>query len=122
MAAHTIENINLSSLLESVKRMKEQGFRLIQMSCTHKDTFILDYTFGKELDLFDLKIILQALIEVPSITSIFPAAFIYENEMHDLFGIHITEISIDYRGNLFKTSIKTPFGNQTAVATNTPEK
>jgi ech hydrogenase subunit D len=48
--------------------------------------------------------------EVQSITCIYWNAFLYENEIHDLFGIPITNIAIDYRGTLYRTRIPTPFG------------
>ena len=47
--------------------------------------------------------------EISSITSIFPCAFIYENEMHDLFGVQIKMINIDFEGKLYRTAIETPF-------------
>ncbi|MFA5416444.1 MAG: NADH-quinone oxidoreductase subunit C, partial [Methanoregula sp.] len=48
--------------------------------------------------------------EVPSISGMYWGAFVYENEMHDLFGIQVKGINIDYKGNLIKTTIKYPFG------------
>ena len=40
---------------------------------------------------------------------IYPGAFLYENEIHDLFGVAITHIAIDYRGTLYRTALSTPF-------------
>jgi ech hydrogenase subunit D len=40
---------------------------------------------------------------------IYQNAFLYENEIHDLFGVAVTNISIDYHGTLYRTSIKAPF-------------
>ena len=40
---------------------------------------------------------------------IYPNAFLYENEIHDLFGVVIKNINIDYRGTLYRTAIKVPF-------------
>ncbi len=40
---------------------------------------------------------------------IYPNAFLYENEIHDLFGVVVKNITIDYRGTLYRTAIKTPF-------------
>ena len=67
------------------------------------------YTFGKDLEVKQLKITLPEDNEISSITSIFPCAFIYENEMHDLFGVKIKMINIDYEGKLYRTAIETPF-------------
>jgi ech hydrogenase subunit D len=47
--------------------------------------------------------------EIPSITKIYPCAFLYENEMHDLFGIRIKDINIDYKGTLYKLARPKPF-------------
>ena len=40
---------------------------------------------------------------------IFPAAFLYENEIHDLFGIAIEGINHDYNGKLYRTAVEAPF-------------
>ena len=37
-------------------------------------------------------------------------AFIYENEMHDLFGIPVRGMNIDYKGTLIRTAVRYPFG------------
>jgi ech hydrogenase subunit D len=34
---------------------------------------------------------------------------LYENEIHDLFGLVVKDIAIDYGGSLYRTAIKTPF-------------
>jgi ech hydrogenase subunit D len=47
--------------------------------------------------------------EVPSISPSFSAAFLYENEMRELFGLNVTGINVDLRGQLYKTSQKVPF-------------
>ena len=35
---------------------------------------------------------------IPSITDNFIAAFVFENEIHDLFGVEIRNIAIDFKG------------------------
>ena len=91
--------------------MKENGFRLVQISCTRlDDIFELNYSFDKDYDFTNIKFNITAEVELPSISFIYQPAFLYENEMHDLFGIKINNISIDYNGGLYKMSVKTPFG------------
>jgi ech hydrogenase subunit D len=46
---------------------------------------------------------------LPSISSAFGCAFTYENEMHDLFGIAVSGLNVDFGGNFYRTSVKTPF-------------
>jgi ech hydrogenase subunit D len=47
--------------------------------------------------------------EVPSISASFGAAFLYENEMRELFGVNVTGIALDLKGQLYKTSSIVPF-------------
>ena len=46
---------------------------------------------------------------VESITGTYWPAFIYENEMHDLFGIKFMHMELDYEGNFFKVAEPTPW-------------
>jgi ech hydrogenase subunit D len=34
---------------------------------------------------------------------------VYENEIHDLYGLPVTGINIDFAGTFYKTAIKHPF-------------
>ena len=43
-------------------------------------------------------------------------ALLYENEMHDLFGINVKNMAIDYKGTFYRTAVKTPFNTQTDKA------
>ena len=47
--------------------------------------------------------------EVPSISAFFGAAFLYENEMRELFGVNVTGIALDLKGQLYKTATIVPF-------------
>ena len=46
---------------------------------------------------------------ISSITSIYEVAYLYENEIHDLYGIEIDMMNYDFNGKLFRTVIPTPF-------------
>jgi hypothetical protein len=48
---------------------------------------------------------------VPSISEYFGAAFLYENEIRELFGINVEGIGVDLRGQLYKTATKVPFSH-----------
>lgn len=102
--------ISNSDLLNHVLKFKEQGYRLIQMCCTKlSGGLTLDYSFGLDYKFNNLRIKIDDKEEVASISSIYSPAFLYENEMHDLFGVNIAVISIDYKGNLYRTAVKNPF-------------
>lgn len=102
--------IDLKDLLNIVYEMKENYYRLIQICCTSlNENYILNYSFGKDYDFLNYKITIDVGDEVPSISSIFKPAFLYENEMKDLFGVKIKHIDIDYKGNLYDLQKKTPY-------------
>ena len=44
-----------------------------------------------------------------SISNIYGPAFLYENEITDLFGVPIQLISPDYKGKLYRIEQPTPF-------------
>ena len=69
----------------------------------------LTYSFDREYRFTNLRITVTPDETVPSISVIYPNAFLYENEIHDLFGVPITHIAVDYRGTLYRTALGTPF-------------
>ena len=103
-------NVNPESIIDESQKLKFNGYHLMQQCATRiPDGYELIYSFGKELEVKQLKITLPEENEISSITSIFPCAFIYENEMHDLFGVKVKMRNIDYEGKLYRTAIETPF-------------
>ena len=54
--------------------------------------------------------------QVPSVSEFFGAAFLYENEIRELFGIDVTGIGVDLRGHLYKTATRVPFSHQAVKA------
>jgi ech hydrogenase subunit D len=53
---------------------------------------------------------------VPSISEFFGAAFLYENEIRELFGINVTGIGLDLKGQLYKTATRVPFSHAAVKA------
>ena len=103
-------SVDPKSVIDESQKLKFAGYHLIQQCATRiPDAYELIYSFGKDLEMKNLKITLPEDQEISSITSIYPCAFIYENEMHDLFGVQIKMINIDYEGKLYRTAIETPF-------------
>ena len=43
----------------------------------------------------------KGVTEVPSVTELFIAAFVFENEAHDLFGVNIVGNLIDFQGKFY---------------------
>ncbi|MCQ8894742.1 MAG: NADH-quinone oxidoreductase subunit C [Methanolinea sp.] len=99
-------------LLGKVEEFKRSGYRLVQVHCTKVgDTFEINYSFDLNYQFRNLRIVTDGTTEIPSISGIYWGAFIYENEMHDLFGIRVAGMNIDFGGNLIQTAKKNPFAN-----------
>lgn len=105
--------IDKDQLLEKVSAYSAQDYRLVQICCVKlPESIEMNYSFDKDSYLENLKIIIPNNdVEIPSVSGIYSAAFIYENEMHDLYGLKISNIALDYKGTFYKTSVKNPFNN-----------
>lgn len=118
-----ITTIGVESLTHEVRSFKQAGYRLVQIGATRLPGELeLTYSFDKELDVKHLRVCLPigstedrvqagASPRLPSISSIYWGAFLYENELHDLFNVQVDGITIDFHGSFYKTAIKFPFGS-----------
>jgi ech hydrogenase subunit D len=99
-----------NDLLGIVARLFAEGYRLVQIGCTTlAGSYELNYSFDKDYRFKNFRIVVTTGEQVPSITAVYQSAFLYENEIHDLFGIPIKNIAVDYHGTLYRTAITTPF-------------
>lgn len=97
-------------LIHGIYLMKRDGYRLVQIHCVRvEEGFELNYTFDRNLEFVNYRVILPVDQEIVSISRIFSPAFLYENELKDLFGVKIGGITIDYDGALYRVAQKTPF-------------
>ena len=103
--------IKKEELLNHVSIILNDGFRLMQISCTKgENSYVVDYTFDKELKFYGVRVeIPLENPELPTISAICAPAFLYENELHDLFGIKIDNISIDFKGKFYRLATQAPY-------------
>ena len=108
----TFESIPMEALLERAGEMRKQGYRLVQIGATRLPEHVeLTYSFDRESRLANLRFQIPAAeARVPSISSIYWCAFLYENELHDLFNVQVDGIAVDFHGHLYETAVKFPFG------------
>lgn len=113
MSQEQIELITIDALLEKVRTRKDQGCRLVQISATQLPGQIeLTYSFDLDSRLANLRLSLPGEApHLPSISSIYLCAILYENEIHDLFGVQVDGLAVDFKGNFYKTAIKFPFSS-----------
>lgn len=89
---------------------KADGWRFVQMLCVNtEDGIDMIYSFmkGDLLSNHEIKGVRKGTT-VPSITGEFLEAFVFENESHDLFGVDIKDIAIDFGGNFYALAQKEP--------------
>ena len=108
--SQTFESLSLDSLHNFALSRKEDGWRYVQTLAVNKDDGVdLVYSFMKDGNLVNSVISdVPRDAEVPSITDVYLAAFVFENEIHDLFGTNITNIAIDFKGNFYRVSTEYP--------------
>ena len=73
--------------------------------------------FDKDYHFENIRITIPGDTEVPSISGMYWNSFIYENEMHDLFGIQVRGMNIDFKGTLIRTAVKFPFSQPPVTVT-----
>ena len=99
--------IEKSEILDKAREMKSDGYRLCAVH-GQKDLTLL-YSFEKDEKLVTLSFAAEGDEPVESISSVYSYAFMYENEIKDLFGVNIANINLDFNGHFYETTIKMPF-------------
>ena len=116
--------VGIEELLSHVQAFKGVGARFVQMHAERNvddGSYRLVYTFinvraAQEHIAQDGSYAIENLVvegidqyqEIPSISSYYPAVFPFENEVHDLFGLAITDMQIDFKGFFYQVSTAEP--------------
>jgi ech hydrogenase subunit D len=90
-------------LLGTVATAKVEGFRFVTMSGVELDGGRLEllYHFDKDLALKHIRLTVLKDRCVASISKVYFAAFLVENEIRDLFGIHFDGLVFDFERTLY---------------------
>ena len=116
--------VGIDELLPHVQALRGVGARFVQMHAERNvddGTYRLVYTFinvraAQEHIAQDGSYAIENLVvegidryqEISSISSYYPAVFPFENEAHDLFGLAITDMQIDFKGFFYQVSTAEP--------------
>ena len=116
--------VAIDELLAHVQALKGAVARFVQMHaerCVDDGSYRLVYPFinvraAQEQIARDGNYAIENLVvegidqyqEIPSISSCYPAVFPFENEVHDLFGLAITDMQIDFKGFFYQVSTAEP--------------
>ncbi len=105
-----IDSIETADVQNIAGTMKNSGFRLLVVTCTPADEgYYITYSFEKETDLRHYRIAVSDGMKIPSIGPSYCGAFVYENEIHDLYGFEFEGMTLDFGGTFIKTSVPYPF-------------
>ena len=106
-----IEIAEAQNILAIAQDQKTSGGRLGQICATLAgESLEILYSFERDNILKNYKIFINARApELQSITATYSYAFIYENEIHDLFGVTFRNLALDYGGKFYKISKETPW-------------
>ncbi|RDU22963.1 NADH-quinone oxidoreductase subunit C [Anaerosacchariphilus polymeriproducens] len=97
-------------LVDTAMRLKRDLYRLVQICAVRIESgYELTYSFAKEYEFLNYRLVINEDVVVTSISGVFETAFLYENEMKDLFGVNIDLINLDYKGNLYRIEKPTPY-------------
>lgn len=105
------------ALLDRAAAYRANGWRLALINATSvlpshelpEGAFDVTWSFARDGVLEHLREQVLPGEEVPSISQWFGGAFLYENELRELFGISMTGITIDLHGQLYQTAERVPF-------------
>lgn len=108
--SQAFEDIALANLRPVAEKCAEEGWRGVQMLCVNTDTGIdLTYTFEREGEYQNLQIRgIKPTDKVPSLQDLFFCLFPFENEAHDLFGVNVCDMALDFKGSFYSLAQPEP--------------
>ena len=99
-----IKEVDKDVLLHEIVNVKKDGYRFAAMTCEQVGENVeLTYHMDKNYELLNVRITTGLGTSVDSISTIYSAAFLSENEFQDLYGITFNALTIDYKGSLYLT-------------------
>lgn len=108
----SFESLPAESILADAKMRQQQGWRYVQTLAVNKDDGVdlvyayMDMATGKLVNLVVSDVAHGATVS--SITEAFFEAFVFENEIHDLFGITFDGLALDFNGNFYRLASDKP--------------
>lgn len=113
MAQH-FEDISIDDIFSVAEREHEAHSRFVQVLCINGEEGIdLVYSYQKTADqgyaVHNYRVHgVKPETHIPSVTKFYLVAFAFENEAHDLFGVQVADIAIDFKGGFYKVAMDKP--------------
>lgn len=109
--------MDIPEFLAQIAGYRDGGWRLSVINATSvlpsddlpEGAFDVSWSFAKDQEFEHIRHRVMPGEEVPSVSGSFASAFLYENEMRELFGINVTGINLDLGGQLYHGATRVPF-------------
>ena len=99
----TFTTLALDELHDKAQALRDEGWRFVNIHAVHVEQGCdLYYVFEREglFENFRIEGVTKEH-DVPSITDLFFAAFVFENETRELFGVNMRDIALDFDGSFY---------------------
>lgn len=98
-----VVSVTPDTLLGETAKIKFEAAKFITLTCVELDAHTVDilYHFDRDYTFTHFRLTVPKETVVPSISHIFAAAFLAENEIQDLFNVNFSNLSIDFKRTLF---------------------
>jgi len=98
------ETVDTPGLLSKVKNLKEKDARFITITTNDLNDKEVELIYHFEVDkqVSSIRLLAEKGKPIQSITSLYLASFIAENELQDLFDLRFEDLAVDFEGEMLK--------------------
>lgn len=98
-----VSEVTLETVVDEVAKKKEAGWRFVTITGTEAPEAGIDliYHFDKDLVLSHLRMEIPRALPIPSVSGVYLAALLAENELQDFFAVKFEGLAIDFNRTLF---------------------
>jgi ech hydrogenase subunit D len=120
-----VVSISPESLVGEIAKAKYEGYRFVTMTCVElsADTVEVIYHFDRNFTLKNYRMMVPKNADIPSVSHVFMAAFLVENEIQDMFHLKFNGLIIDFNRTLYfdDDAQSAPLCRYTVSQTKSPE-
>lgn len=105
-----IRTIQKADLLAECAQIASLGMRLVQILAVNSEGGVeMTWSFSKGFNMLSIRCLVGDGESIPSVTPVWRGAYLYENEIKDLYGVDIRNISVDFHGKFYDVAKEHPF-------------
>jgi len=102
--------ITIDEVVPTARRMLHDGFRLITQTIVDLGEKVdILYHYDRELEEQDFRLTVPKGTVIPSISGVYFAAMLVENENRELFGLEYDGLVFDFKGTLYLEEVTDHF-------------